>query len=434
MAVVASFSAMRAIVAAVGLLLLFGGCGGEPRGGTPITVVFKHARMFGDDPVPRLVAAFEARHPGVRVKTEALGAASDEQHQFLVINLEGASGRGRGPGFDVMMLDVIWVPEFARAGWLLDLTPWLDSRELDAHFPAAAQAARWNDRVWALPWNFNVGLLYYRADLLARHGLGPPRTDADLEAAVRRIQAAEGDPKLDGFVWQGKQYEGLTCNALEALWANGTELLGSNDQVFPDAARAERALARLRGWIDRRVSPAWVSAADEELTRRAFGDGRAIFLRNWFYAMDLFEDPGSPVRGKVGIAMLPQALAGVASPGSTGGSLLGVSRATRHPQAAVALARFLASDEAQRVLAGGSVLPTRMALYHDPALVTKRPHMPRFHDIALAARPRPVTPAYLVLSTSLQPELSAAVVGVKTPARAVADARRQLQYALKGLK
>jgi len=232
----------------------------------------------------------------------------------------------------------------------------------------------------------------------------------------------------------GSQYEGLVCNALEALWASGTSLLGPSGEVLPDAKRAEAALGRLRGWIDARVTPAWVSAAEEELTRRAFGDGRAIFLRNWFYAMDLFEDAGSPVRGKVGIAPLPQFVAGVPAPGATGGSLLGVSRASRHPEAAVALARFLAGEEAQRVLAGGSVLPTRMALYADPALVAKRPHMPAFRELARAARPRPVTPAYLMLSTSLQPEVSAAVVGVKSPARAVADARHQLEHALSGIR
>ena len=85
------------------------------------------------------------------------------------------------------------------------------------------------------------------------------------------------------------------------------------------------------------------------------------------------------------------------------------------------------------MLAGGSVLPTRAALYADPALVAKRPHMPAFRDLATSARPRPVTPAYLMLSTSLQPEVSAAVVGVKSPARAVADARHQLEHALSGL-
>jgi multiple sugar transport system substrate-binding protein len=425
---------MRPLALALAAIVLLGGCGERARSDGPVTLTFKHARMFGDDPIPRLVAAFEARHPGLRVRTEALGAGSDEQHQFFVINLEGSPGRGRGPGFDVMMLDVIWVPEFARAGWLLDLTPSLLPGELDPHFPAAAASARWNGRVWALPWNFNVGLLYYRSDLLERHGLAPPRTDGELERAVGLIRAAEPAAQLDGYLWQGKQYEGLTCNALEALWASGTALLGPRDEVLPDAARAEDALARLRGWIERGVSPRWVSAADEELTRRAFGDGRAIFLRNWFYAMDLFEDPGSAVRGRVGIAPLPRHRPGVPAPGATGGSLLGVSRASRHPEAAVALARFLAGDAAQRVLAGGTVLPTRTALYTDPTLVARRPHMPAFHALAMAARPRPVTPAYLMLSTSLQPEVSAAVVGVKSPVRAVADARRQLEYALSGLR
>jgi multiple sugar transport system substrate-binding protein len=424
---------MPRIAGAVAMLLLLAGCGTEAGRDGTITLVFKHARMFGDDPVPRLVAAFEARHPGVRVRTEALGSGSDEQHQFLVINLEGAGGGGgRGPGFDVMMLDVIWVPEFARAGWLLDLTPFLAPDELEPHFPAAARAAQWSGRTWALPWNFNVGVLYYRADLLASHDLPIPRTDDELARAVATVQ--DTHPGVDGYVWQGKQYEGLTCNVLESLWAHGTALLGASGEVLPDAAGAEAGLARLRGWIERGISPAWVSSADEELTRRAFGDGRALFLRNWFYAMDLFEAEGSAVRGRVGIAPLPRARADVAAPGTTGGSLLGVSRATRHPEAAVAFARFFASEEAQRILAGGSVLPTRRALYHDPALLATRPHLPRFHDAALAARPRPVTPAYLMLSTGLQPEASAAVVGIKTPARAVNDARRQLTYALSAIR
>src|SRR6266849_8184374 len=141
---------MRVIVLAVAAIVLLAGCGERARPDGPVTIVFKHARMFGDDPVPRLVAAFEARHPGVRVRTEALGASSDEQHQFFVINLEGAGGRGAG--FDVMMLDVIWVPEFARAGWLSDLTTHLRPDELAPHFPSAVAAATYGGRVWALPW------------------------------------------------------------------------------------------------------------------------------------------------------------------------------------------------------------------------------------------------------------------------------------------
>jgi multiple sugar transport system substrate-binding protein len=75
-----------------------------------------------------------------------------------------------------------------------------------------------------------------------------------------------------------------------------------------------------------------------------------------------------------------------------------------------------------------------MALYHDPAIVQARPHMPRFHDLIRAARPRPVTPAYLMLSTTVQPEFSAALVGVKTPGQALDHARRRLEYMLGGLR
>jgi trehalose/maltose transport system substrate-binding protein len=422
----------RAVVALGLAALCLGACADpSPRPGGPVTLVFKHAKILGPtDPVPGLIADFEATHPGIRVKAEALPWSSDEQRQFLVINLEG----GR-PGFDVMMLDCIWVPEFARAGWILDLTSAVSASERAAHFPSAMAAATHEGRVWALPWMMNVGLLYYRADLLARHGLSPPRTYAEMVEQIRRIRAAEGNPRLEGHLWQGKQYEGLMVNALEALWAAGTDLLGHDGRVFPDPERAQYALSFLRMLIDTGLSPAWVTAGDEEVTRRAFGNGDAIFLRSWPYAADLFELPDSRVRGKVGIARLPRHDRGEAGWGSTGGAHLAVSRGTRHPEAAVALARFLTGERAQRAMTGsGATKPTIMALYRAPDLVQRFPSLPQILELTLAGRPRPVTPYYVMLSTTLQPELSAALVRVKTPAQTVAHARRRLEFLLAGTR
>ncbi|HEX9822540.1 MAG TPA: extracellular solute-binding protein, partial [Methylomirabilota bacterium] len=202
------------IVAAV---LVLGGCAERQDGAGPVTLVFKHAKILGPtDPMPGLLREFERRHPGVSVRSEPLTWTSDEQHQFYVINLDGAT-----PTFDVLMLDVIWVPEFARAGWLLDLAPWVTREELAPHFPAAVAAATWGGGVWAMPWNMNAGLLYYRADLLRKYGLAPPRTWEELVDQAERIRAGEGDARLDGVLWQGKQYEGLVCNVLEHFWASG---------------------------------------------------------------------------------------------------------------------------------------------------------------------------------------------------------------------
>jgi len=423
-------SRRRRVVAAVLLVGALVACAERPPSGE-VTLVFKHARILGPaDPIPRLLREFEAAHPGVRVRSEALPWTSDEQHQFYVVNLEG-----RRPGFDVLMLDVIWVPEFARAGWLNDLSDRVGDAERAAFFPSAMTAAAWDGRVWALPWNMNVGLLYYRADLLAKHGLRPPETYEELVDQVRRIRLAERDPALDGYLWQGKQYEGLVVNVLEAFWANGTRLLGEDGTILPEPARAADALRFLRGLIEANVSPAWTTAADEELTRRAFGDGHAIFLRNWPYAMELFEAPGSAVRGKVAFTSLPGRARGAAGAGSTGGAHLAVSRRSRHPALAVALARHLTSQPAQRAIALGAALsPTRRDLYHDPELVRAHPGMPRLDGLMLMGRPRPVTPAYLLVSSTVQPEFSAALVGVKSPERAIADARARLGYFLEAIR
>jgi multiple sugar transport system substrate-binding protein len=420
----------RGTAAPVALLLasalLAAGCTERAPDAEAVTLVLKHARILGPaDPFPGLLREFESAHPGVHVRSESLPWSSDEQHQFYVVNLEG-----RSLGFDVMMLDVIWVPEFARAGWLLDLTDRVRPEELAGYFPSTVAAATWSGRVWAFPWNMNVGLLYYRTDLLAKHGFRPPATWEALVDQVRQIRASERDPTLEGYLWQGKQYEGMVVNVFEALWAHGTGVLGDDGTAFPEPARAAEALAFLRRLIATGVSPPWTTAADEELTRRAFGDGHAIFLRNWPYVLDLLEAPGSRVRGRVGIAPLPGAVGG-AGAGSTGGSHLGIARGTAHADLALALVRFLTSERAERAMATGAALyPTLTALYHDPALVARNPWLPRLRDLMLAGRPRPVTPSYLLLSTTLQPELSAVLVGLKPPERAILDARRRLDYFL----
>src|SRR2546429_2245240 len=211
-----------------------------------------------------------------------------------------------------MMLGVVWVAEFARAGWLLDLSPWVTRAELAPHFPSTIEPATWNGRVWAMPWLMNVGVLYYRTDLLAKYRLPPPRTWEALVDQVVRVRGAERNGRLDGVVWQGRQYEGLTVNALEAIWANGGRGFGAHGAAFPEGERAAGGLSFLRALIVSGVSPSWVTAADEELSRRHFGAGRAIFLRNWPYAMDLFQAAGSPLRGRVGMAPLPGRVGGAA--------------------------------------------------------------------------------------------------------------------------
>jgi len=387
-----------------------GACHG--RGSAPGrgALVFRHPKLFGDpQPLDRLIGAFERAH-GVSVHRETLPASSDEQHLYYAIHLSAQTRE-----FDLFALDTIWVAEFAEAGWLRDLTSLVahtDERDL---YEAPLASARWRGRRYALPWFLDAGLLFYRSDLLAAHGLAPPLTWNELRHAVRRVRA--NAPGLHGFVWQGKQYEGLVCNALEFLWSHGGDLGAATHA-------AAQGLGFMRELVAGRLSPPYVTTLTEEPSRVLFGRGRALFLRNWPYAWNLLAGAGSLVRGRVGVCALPGS-AGHASAATLGGWHLGVNAFSRRPALAERLAAHLAGAPAQKALAlAYGYSPPRRSLYADPELTAARPFLASLGSLLDAARPRPVSPNYVALSQVLQSEFSAVLCGLRSPETALAAIER----------
>jgi len=400
--------------------------GGPPEETTGALLFFKHGKIEGDPAALRdLLDQFEQAHPGVRVVDEPLPASSDQQHQYYITNLEGGSGE-----FDLLALDVIWVPEFSRAGWLREVTPLLSEEDRNDFFPAPLQAATVEQKLYAVPWYLDAGLLYYRSDLLEKYRFDPPKRWDELVRISKTILEQEADPRLAGFVWQGKQYEGLVCNVLEQIWSRGGETM-EGDRVALDGPPAREALQFMKDLIaSEGISPALVTTAEEEATRRLFGEGRAIFMRNWPYAWTLFQSEGSPVRGKVGVAPLPAA-PGHPPASALGGWLIGINWQSRHPEEAGALVRFLTSPAAQKSLAlRVGYKPARMSLYQDRELQERDPLLTGLRTIFQTARPRPVTPYYLMFSQIMQPEFSAAITGVKSPEAALRSAALQMNHLL----
>jgi len=384
-------------------------------------LIFKHGRLSGDGQVlSGLLREFEQRHPGVIIREEVLPASSDRQHQYYAMNLDG----GTAP-FDLLAVDTIWVQEFAKAGWLAPLDDLMPPSEQSEFFPGPIEASTFDQKLYALPWYIDAGVLYYRRDLLERHGLGPPRTWPELVRAAQLVLDAERDRTFIGFLWQGKQYEGLMCTAMEVLWSYGADLWTGDPQ------RAEAGLQFLRETISQYgITPLSASMADEESTRLIFGSGRALFMRNWPYAWSLLQREGSPVRGKIGVAPIPS-LPGYAGAPVLGGWLLAIPAHSPRQEMAGRLVRFLTSPQAQsRIAMELGYNPTRLALYEDASLLRARPLLEKLYPIFLSARPRPLTPYYLLLSQSAQPEVSAVVVGRKTPQEAVAAIRRQAERLL----
>ncbi len=366
-----------------------------------------------------LADRFEARNPVIRVQIETLAPQTDFQHRYYSATL----GAGSAAGVDVLGGDVIWTAEFAERGWI---------RPLDAQFPETERAkflapplesVTWRGKTWGVPFFTDVGVLFYRKDLLAKHGFQPPRTLPELAHQARQIAHAEG---IGGYLWQGAPSEGLVCNAMEAIRGAGGRVLDANAQVdlgSLETLRALRWLAELPGT----ASPRQVRSAWEETGRIAFVNGEAAFLRNWPYVWAIAQGPSSAVKDQVGVAPIPGFEGHPSSP-TLGGWNLMMAAGTRHPREAWTLISFLTSPESQAYMALESGrLPTRHASYRDPEIRQKAPLMAVLYPQALRARPRPMSPDYPELSAILQEELGAMLHGEKSPEATLSDAEARLE-------
>src|SRR5438067_4029888 len=238
-----------------------------------VAIVLKHQPLWGEAaPFHAFLDRFRRENPDVELRTETLPNASDVAREMFLTALEGGAD-----DFDVFAIDVVWAPEFARAGWLADLTSaFAPARLREEYLASTIEAVTLDGRIYAVPWFLDVGLLYYRTDLVPR----APKTYRELQSFARAAMAR--DPGLAGYLWQARQYEGLNCNVFEAIWGHGGNLLRDGRMAL-DTEAGRAGLGYLRQAIASGLSPRCVVASAEEETRRAFQDGRAVFLSNWPY-------------------------------------------------------------------------------------------------------------------------------------------------------
>ncbi|MBC7194015.1 extracellular solute-binding protein, partial [Marinobacter sp.] len=178
---------------------------------------------------------------------------------------------------DVFQIDVVWPGMLANH--MVDLSEYTEGAE-DDHFQSLIRNNTVDGRLVAMPWFTDAGVLYYRKDLLDKYDQQVPETWEQLTETARIVMSAEreaGNDKFWGFVWQGRAYEGLTCDALEWVAShNGGTIVNAEGEVTINNPRAREALALASTWIDT-ISPRSVLNYTEEEARGVFQSGNALF-------------------------------------------------------------------------------------------------------------------------------------------------------------
>ena len=365
------------------------------------------------------IALFEEKNPNIKVAVFNAPRAADRRHDRFVDKLSQGDS-----SWDIYVLDATWLAEFDAQDWLVHLDEYavLNKINLDDFLPAAIQANTLDGQLLALPWFVDGGVLYFRRDLLEKHGYQPPETWSDLEQVALDIKTQENLPY--GFVWQGAPSGSLTCNTLEVVWAYGGDVLDKDGNAVFDSVQTRAGLQQMADFVNLQISPSDVAIYTEVKSLADFKSGDAVFMRNWTYAWDRLNSNDSPLAGRIGLAPLPVSC--------LGGQSLALSAHSLHPEQASRFMAFLVDHQQQLQMARmGAQPPALETVYHDDELLAQDPIFQDLHAALSATRPRPKSPSYAALSRVIFTEVNKMLQTEQDAAATATTIQRQLETILR---
>ncbi|KJY73805.1 ABC transporter substrate-binding protein [Vibrio nigripulchritudo] len=368
-----------------------------------------------------------AKQTGNTVNVVTLPASWDDVlplYQQLLVS--------KSKDIDVLILDTIWPG--ALKSHLLDMREHVSSDTLNQHFKAAVDGTTVNGKVLSVPWYMDTGMLFYRKDLLKKYGHQPPATYQELTkiaSDVQKKERAAGNADFWGYAWQGRSYEGLTCNAIE--WFGSTDggtIIDGDGNVTVNTPANREILSTAASWINT-ISPPGTLNYDEESSRGVFQNGNALFHRNWSYVWSLANSEDSVIKDKVGVMALPKGAANGINAGCYGTALLGVSKYSRSPETAVSLVEYLTGmKEQKRRAIEASYSPTLPALYKDSDVLNANPFLADMQTsfANVVARPSQVTgDQYSRVSNAIWTKVHKALAGDISAEKALDEMEAELK-------
>jgi multiple sugar transport system substrate-binding protein len=366
--------------------------------------------------IDEVIQRFNAANPDIRVTH--LGTNFWDYWTRLTT----ATAGGIGP--DVALNDMGNVPSRAESGVILPLDDLLGPEGLEPFWPATREAVTWNGHVWAMPIETDVRVLFYNKALFRAAGLDPedpPETWEELVEYADKLTVVEGGRIVQlGF--------GPTLgNTYFPLYAmlNGEDFLAEDGTLRFNTPAAVEALQ----WMVDRQN-AYGSRAMTSFAA-TFGTGASDPFMSGKVAMIIQNNtfPGQIAQYapdlEYGVALLPHN--GTPASWSNGFSLE-ISASTRAPEAAYRLVEYLMSDEIQAEYArlnfsmvGNMAAAQSEELMADPnwRVFVEQMETSRFRAFSLEV------PTWYDLV--LQPEVDAALLGMKTPQQALDDAQRNYE-------
>lgn len=383
---------------------------------------YSHASSLGNTE-KTIIAKFNETNPNISVEVVELPEATNDKLQALLIALQSGDS-----SIDFFNADVTWTATFAAAQLIEPLDTWFPASERTGFLPGTIEAATYDDTLWGIPFRTDVGVLYYRKDLLEKYGKDVPTTYTDLFATAQEINQKEGGG-LYALVGSLANGEGLTCNAVEWFYSNGGQVIGKDGSILINSPQNRQILEMMSDAYKNKLMPEGVLSYGSGDARSSMFQGKQVFMRAWPKAYAMGQDPvKSQVMGKLGVAALPRGPQGTIGKSVLGGWQLFMNKNSKHKEASVKFMKFYASEYAQKLHAlNDSYMPAITSLYGDKDILEKYPYYNEFPQALKTAVPRPQSPYYAEISSILSAEVQNAMKGSKSASQALGDAQKAME-------
>jgi multiple sugar transport system substrate-binding protein len=390
-----------------------GGASASGGGAAPVTLnaLFMQQAAYSNQDVQGMTSKFTKANPTITVNPTFV--AYEALHDKIVTAAPAGT-------YDVVLIDVIWPPEFATKHEVVDVTDRFPASWKSEIFPGALDTALYQDKYYGVPWILDTKYFFYNTDMLQAAGVkSAPKTWDDVFAAAKAMKS-KGVVKYP-LVWSWAQAEAVICDYAQLLGAYGGQFLDANGKPAFNTGGGLTALETMVKSIDDgTTNPASTESLETDVVK-IVSQGQAAMALNWTFMFSLANDPTqSQVAGKVSVSPTPSGPGG--SPGCNGSMALSITTGSQHPEEAWNYITFMTSQDVQNQYAQLS-LPIWKSSYEDPQVVQTNPEVVaaakvQLNDMIL----RPQVPSYNEASAALQLEIQNALTGAKTPQQALNDA------------
>jgi multiple sugar transport system substrate-binding protein len=274
-----------------------------------------------------------------------------------------ATGTQAGDVPDLISFDLIYMPDFMRAGFLTDIT---DAMKADPDFakvaPAFTNLATYKGRIYGTGFTPDVSILIYNKDLFKKAGLDPnkpPTTLAQIHEDAKKIRAL--GPDIYGFYFSGSCPGCNIFTTSPMMVASGAKILPASGTEEPLAGTGVREVLQMfRDMWSEGLIPKSAQADNGSNFVANFKSGKiGIQGAGGFFISDLKRDVPNL---DFGVTFLPGVKDGQVS-AFVGGDVVAIPKGSKHAQIALQFVKWELSDEGQlEGLAKNNILPSRTDL------------------------------------------------------------------------